>query len=115
MLAELYEHWYNKIEKLNFSNNIEREAWEHTLASYNAGIGRVRYYGGIFNNEGVSNYIALLLRILNKNKMWYSYCNILFKKYHIMKNFLYLVILIFVTSCTSTSYVYDDVYYTPKR
>jgi len=60
MLAELYEHWYNKIEKLNFSNNIEREAWEHTLASYNAGIGRVKYYGGIFNNEGVSNYITFI-------------------------------------------------------
>lgn len=60
MLAELYEHWYNKIEKLNFSDNIEREAWEHTLASYNAGIGRVRYYGGIFDNEGVSNYIAFI-------------------------------------------------------
>jgi len=60
MLAELYEHWYNKIEKLNFSNNIEKEAWEHTLASYNAGIGRVKYYGGMFNNEGVSNYIAFI-------------------------------------------------------
>ncbi len=26
MLAELYEHWYNKIQKLNFTDNIEREA-----------------------------------------------------------------------------------------
>ncbi len=60
MLAELYEHWYKKIEKLNFSDNIEREAWEHTLASYNAGITRVKYYGVIFNNEGVSNYIAYI-------------------------------------------------------
>jgi len=60
MLAELYEHWYDKIQKINFSGNIEREAWEHTLASYNAGIGRVKYYGGMFNNKGVTNYIAFI-------------------------------------------------------
>lgn len=60
MLAELYEYWYKKIEKLNFTDNIEREAWEHTLASYNAGIGRVEYYGGMFHNKGVSDYITYI-------------------------------------------------------
>lgn len=60
MLAELYEHWYDKIDRLNYTDNIEREAWEHTLASYNAGISRVRYYGRIFNNEGVYNYVAYI-------------------------------------------------------
>lgn len=62
MLSELYEHWYNKIRKLNYTENIEKEAWEHTLASYNAGIGNVRYYGGIFNNEGVFNYVTYITK-----------------------------------------------------
>jgi len=65
MLSELYQHWYKKIEKLNYSDNIEREAWEHTLASYNAGINNVNYNGGIFKNEGVSVSSLISMQSVN--------------------------------------------------
>ena len=32
-----------------------------------------------------------------------------------MKNFLYLIIIVFLMSCTTTSFVQDDVYYIPNN
>lgn len=68
MLSKLYEHWYDRIKNHNLTENIEKEAWEHTLASYNAGRNKVKYYGKIFNNKGVSNYITYITKnYKNKN------------------------------------------------
>lgn len=63
MLYELYSYWYNEIKEINNkTENIEKDAWKHTLASYNAGMGNVNYYGNIFNNEDVYNYVAYITK-----------------------------------------------------